>query len=168
MTMAYNRPGGNNPNGNKWNKGGAQRRKNYINVDFSCFAEYAEKLDLLGQDLKKIFEEVMEDAGADIADDTEAAIASGNLPAGGKYSKGATQKALIKSPKVRWSGMRGELPLGFDKDVPGSGGWLITGTPKMRPDYKLQDIYGRKTYEAKVRRQIRKALQKAIDKHMGG
>ena len=143
------------------------RRKNYINVDFYAFARYAEQLDRLGADLKKVFTKVMETEGEKIADDTMDAIASGNLPASGKYSRGATQKAVIKNPRVRWSGMRGELPLGFDKDVPGSGGWLITGTPKMRPDYKLQDIYGRKTYESKVRRNLNKGLQKAIDEHMG-
>lgn len=165
--MAFNRPGGNNPNGNKWNKGGKHRRKNFIDIDFYAFADYAERLDNLGADLKKVFGDAMEEVGEEIADDTESAIASGNLPAQGKYSRGATEKSLIRSPKVRWSGMQGELPLGFDKDVPGSGGWLITGTPKMQPDYKLQDIYGRKTYQRKVNNKLKQKLQEAIDEHMG-
>ena len=45
---------GNNPRGNKWNKGGAHSRNKGLSIDFSCFEEFAEELDNLGADLKAI------------------------------------------------------------------------------------------------------------------
>lgn len=164
----YNRPGGNNPGGRKWNRGGAGRRKNYISIDFDIFAEYAERLDMLGGDLKKIFTDAMEQAAETVQDDTGDAITSSNLPAGGKYSRGATEESLLRGQTVQWSGSVGEIGLGFDKSVPGSGGWLITGTPKMRPDYELQKIYGQKLYERKLMKDIQELLQDEIDAIMGG
>lgn len=143
-------------------------RKNFIDIDFSNFAEYAERLDELGADLQKVFGDAMEQAAETVQYDTEDAIAAGNLPAGGKYSRGATDASLLRNQQVQWSGMVGEIGLGFDKSVPGSGGWLITGTPKMRPDYKLEDIYGRKKYENKIYKQITEELQDEIDSRLGG
>ena len=143
------------------------RRKNMINIDFSVFADYAEKLDRLNANIKEVIGGAMEKAGREVQRDTRAALSDANLPAHGKYSRGNTEKSIVE-PKVDWSGSRGELPLGFDKSKPGAGGFLITGTPKMQPDRKLQDIYGSKSYEAKIRREIRKDLQAEIDKRMGG
>lgn len=157
---------GGNLTGAKWTKGGAKRRKNYIALDFSAFAEYAEKLDRLGADLQKVFTEVMEEAGQDVQEDVRSAITAGNLPAGGKYSGGDTAGTVIE-PVVAWSGSVGELPLGFDKSKPGAGGFLITGTPKMAPDAALADIFTSRRYENNLKKQIEEALQQAIDEHMG-
>ena len=143
-------------------------RKNYIDIDFSAFAEYAERLDELGADLQKVFADAMEQAAETVEWDTVDAIAAGNLPAGGQYSKGATSASIIHNAKVEWSGMVGEIGLGFDKTKPGSGGWLITCTPKMSPDYALEDIYGRKKYERQIRQQIEESLQDALDDYLGG
>lgn len=143
-------------------------RKNFINIDFSSFSEYAERLDELGADLHKVFGDAMEQAAETVECDTSDAIASSNLPASGKYSRGATQNSLIRNAKVTWSGEVAEIGLGFDKSVPGSGGWLITGTPKMSPDYALEDIYGRKKYERQIIKQIQDDLSEAIHELLGG
>lgn len=110
-------------------------------IDFSQFASYAEKLDELGADLREITNHMMEDAGQQIAEDTTAAVARGNLPAKGKYSHGETAASIVQNPKVEWSGNVAEIHVGFDHTVPGAGGFLITGTPKMAPDKALQKIY---------------------------
>ena len=144
------------------------KRKNSINIDFSCFATYAEKLDRLGANLQDVIGNAMEDAGKKVADDTEKAMAAGNLPAGGMYSTGATENSIIKDPKVEWHGSVGEIGLGFDKTKPGAGGFLITGTPKMRPDAALAEIYSGKRYENTIRKQIKSDLQREIDQRMGG
>ena len=75
---------------------------------------------------------------------------------------------MIRDAKVQWQGMLGEIPIGFDKTMPGAGGWLITGTPKMRPDYKLEDIFSRRSYEKKIMKQIEEHLQEEIDERIGG
>lgn len=157
-----------NRTGVKGNRGGALSRKRMIDIDFSNFAEYAEKLDLLGANLKSVFAKAMEEAAEKVQQDTIAALEDANLPAGGKYSQGDTKSSVIADPKTRWEGSLGEIPLGFDKTKRGAGGFLITGTPKMRPDYSLEKIYGTRRYENQIKKQIEKALQKEIDRIMGG
>lgn len=153
--------------GKRYSQGGRKKRKNYIDIDFSAFERYAEQLEQLEADLKPAFSEAMEEAGLKVAQDTATAVQAANLPATGKYSGGDTKASIITNPKVTWSGDLGELPLGFDKTKPGSGGWLITGTPFMRPDYALEKIYGSKGYERQIRNLIEKKLQETIDKRMG-
>lgn len=165
MGRIYTRGG--NRSGAKWNKGGSKSRKNYINVDFSNFARYAEELDRLNADLKDVFTEAMEDAGKTVQEDVTAAVSAANLPAGGKYSTGETADSVIRDPKVQWSGTLGEMGLGFDKTKPGAGGFLTTGTPKMPPDLALQDIFQKKSYATKIKKQIEQKLQARIDR-LGG
>jgi hypothetical protein len=110
----------------------------------------------------------MEEAAEKVQQDTIAAIQPVNLPGKGRYSTGDTLNTVIRDPKTKWEGSVGEIPIGFDKTKPGAGGWLITGTPKMRPDYALEKIYGTKRYESELKKTIEKALQREIDKIMGG
>lgn len=159
---------GGNYSGKKWNKGGKLSRGKMLAIDFSNFADYAEKLDKLGADLQKVIGDAMEQAAETVQDDVIDAMAKGNLPAGGKYSQGDTEATIIHDPKVVWHGSLGEIDLGFDKTKPGAGGFLITGTPKMRPNYKLEDIFSRKKYLKKIMDQITEELQDAIDERMGG
>lgn len=144
------------------------KRKSMISIDFSNFADYAEKIDKLGGSLQKVFTDAMEQAAETVQDDTIEAMASANLPAGGKYSQGDTEASIIRDAKVVWRGSVGEIGLGFDKTRPGAGGFLITGTPKMKPNYKLEDIYGRKKYENRLKKDIEEVLQDEIDRIMGG
>lgn len=143
-------------------------RKQMISIDFKNFSDYAEKIDKLGANLKSVFSKAMEEAAEKVQQDTIAAIQPVNLPGKGRYSTGDTLNTVIRDPKTKWEGSVGEIPLGFDKTKPGAGGWLITGTPKMRPDYALEKIYGTKRYENELKKTIEKALQREIDKIMGG
>ena len=157
-----------NRTGAKWTQGGSKSRGKMLDIDFSAFAEYAEKLDELGADMPKAMAKAMESAADTIQADTRSAMASANLPAKGKYSQGDTEQSIISDPKALLRGSYLTIDFGFDKTKPGAGGFLITGTPKMRPDYKLEDIYGRRKYLSKIMTQIRKDLQKAVDEAMGG
>ena len=150
----------------RYSKGGTKRRKNYINIDFSAFERYAEQLENLDADLVPVFTKAMELAGKKVAEDTQTAVQAANLPAAGNYSRGTTKESILNDPRVSWSGYLGTLPLGFDKTKPGAGGYLITGTPFMRPDYALEKIYGTKGYERQIRKQIEQSLQEAIDERM--
>ena len=144
------------------------KRKNSLSIDFSNFEEYAERLDELGADLPKIFGDAMEQAAETVENDVLDALADANLPAQGKYSQGVTMASVIRNAQVSWQGSVGEIPIGFDKTKPGAGGWLITGTPKMRPDYALEDIFSRKGYEKKIMKQIQEELQDELDSRLGG
>ena len=154
--------------GKRWSKGGSKRRKNYLEIDFSNFADFAERLDKLNADLTKIIGDAMEQAAETVQDDTRDAVATANLPAGGKYSTGDTESSIISNPTVKWSGSLGEIGLGFDKTQPGAGGFLITGTPRMEPDRKLEKIYARKKYLKQINEDLSEVLENAIDEVMGG
>ena len=154
--------------GQRWSKGGKFARKNGISIDFSVFEEYAERLDNLGAELQPIFTDVMEQEAETVQEDTITALGSANLPAQGDYSTGDTKKSVDMSPRVVWEGSLGEIGLGFDKTKPGAGGWLITGTPKMRPDYALEEIYSRKKYEKELRKSIMQYFEDKIEEIMEG
>lgn len=142
------------------------RRKNFIKIEGSAFADYAEKLDKLGADLKKVFDESLTKAGTKVQEDVREAVAPQNLPARGIYSTGDTEASVLE-PKVIWAGSVGELPLGFDKTKPGAGSFLITGTPRMAPDYALTKIFTQKSYETNIKKEIEADLQAEIDRIMG-
>lgn len=141
-------------------------RNHGLSIDFSCFEAYAEELEKLGADISEIFSEVMEEAGKEVQEKTKEASANAYLPAGGKYrsSNSETLAAIDPSPKPIVSGSVIEIGLGFDKSKPGAGGFLITGTPRMAPDYKLEDLYVRKRYKNKLVKEIGESLQDEIDK----
>lgn len=140
--------------------------RNSLKIDFSVFSDFAAELDKLGADLKEIFTDVMEQEAETVAEDTKEAVGRANLPANGIYSTGDTESSIVMQPRVEWSGELGEIGLGFDKSKPGAGGFLITGTPRMQPDYKLEDIYARKSYEKKMVGDIMDYLGAEIDDHM--
>ena len=142
-------------------------KKGLLSIEGNLFAEYAEKLDKAGADLKKIFTDALEQAAETIQDDTREAIADGNLPAKGKYSKGNTEESILVYPKVHWSGSVGEIPVGFDKTKPGAGGFLITGTPKMKPDYALQKIYKQQKYAKQIKQDMDEIFQDELERIMG-
>ena len=143
-------------------------RGRMLSIDFSNFSEYAEKLDQLGANLQKVIGDAMDQAAETVQDDVIEAMNTANLPAGGKYSQGDTRSQIIKDAKTVWHGSQGEIGLGFDKTRPGAGGFLITGTPKMRPNYALEDIFSRKKYLTIINKQITEEFQDAIDEYMGG
>lgn len=139
-----------------------------LSIEFNGFAEYAEKIDRLGGDLQPIFDKALTQAGETIQADTMAALADTNLPAGGKYSTGDTKASVITNIVVNWLGTVGEMPVGFDKSKPGSGGFLITGTPRMRPDMALNKIYRQSGYSRKIKKQIEDIFQAEVKRLMGG
>ena len=153
--------------GYKGNKGGKYRR-NQFGLDFSQFEELAEELDGLGKDLQEIFDDVMEQTAENVQFDVNEAMDAKNLPAKGQYSRGITIKTIDKNPKPKWSGTIGTVGYGFDKTKPNAGSWLITGTPRMQPNYKLEDIFVRKTYKKGLVKDIMEYLMDVLEDAMGG
>ena len=161
--MAYSRPSRPRVSDNPA-IAGKYKRKSMLSIDFSNFVEYAERLEMLGANLQDVISEAMEEIAEEVQQDTIAALAKVNLPAEGKYSQGDTVDSVIEDVHTNWQGSVGEVRLGFDKTKQGAGGWLITGTPKMRPDYALEAIYGSKSYENRIKKKIEQALQAEIDR----
>ena len=142
--------------------------KNSLKLDVSGFEEYIQKLEKLEADLKPIVSDALNQAGETITDDTFDAVSDSNLPRGGEYSTGETERSIIKNPRVKWSGTTAEIGVGFDFNKPGAGGYLITGTPRMAPDKALNKIYKSKKYMKDVQKDMIDIFQDEISRRMGG
>lgn len=128
--------------------------RNTLKLDTTGFESMLAKLDSLGGNVKEAVQETLTKAGETISRDTIAALDSANLPAGGHFSKGDTRAAVIQDAQVRWEGLTGYIPVGFDFSKPGAGGFLITGTPRMRPDAALSKMYKQKSYMNQIQKDI--------------
>lgn len=137
--------------------------RNRISLQAKGFEEYMAKLDELGGNdaMKRGVDSALKASKAYVNPLIESAIAKSNLPAGGKYSKGDTKKAIDRGMTVEWDGLIGEIKVGFD--LHGSGLtsiFLMYGTPRMSPVAGLKDaVYGGRT-----QRQIAKIQGEALDK----
>lgn len=139
-----------------------------LELHFSGFKELAERLDELGKDLKPITEKALIESHMAVIPEIEKAIQKPNLPSGGKYSTGATQKSIIKTPVVNWEGSIGSIDIGFDISKTMTSIFLMYGTPRHKPVSGLYEaIYGNKTKKeiSKIQKEI---FEKAIKNAMEG
>lgn len=142
--------------------------KRKLELHFSGFKELAERLDELGRDLKPITEKALIESHMAVTPAIEKAIQKPNLPSGGKYSTGATQKSIIKTPVVNWEGSIGSIDIGFDISKAMTSIFLMYGTPRHKPVSGLYEaIYGNKTKKeiSKIQKVI---FEKAIKNAMEG
>lgn len=140
--------------------------RNTLRLDTSGFTEMLRKLDHLGGDVKKAVADSLTQAAKTISKDTEEAISNKNLPAKGKYSQNDTKESIIWDAHVQWDGLVGWIPVGFDFSMPGAGGYLITGTPRMRPDYALNKMYKQKKYMRQIQSDIGEVIMNYIVEKM--
>ena len=140
--------------------------RNTMKLDVGGFEELAMKLKKLGGDVQSVVTDALEQAGDTIEWDTKEAVAKAHLPAKGKYSKGDTEKSIVSQPKVTWSGGVASIGVGFDYGKDGAGGYLITGTPRMKPDQALLRMYKRKKYMAKISAEMQEIVVDAIGEIM--
>lgn len=142
--------------------------RNTLRLDLSGFKELMTQLDELGGDLIKVTEDALTQAGETIGEDTRDAVQKTNLPAAGKYSQPDTEKAVVTHPQVEWTGMTASIGVGFDYSKSGAGGFLITGTPRMKPVAGLQEIHKRKKYMSNIQKEMSEIISDAIAERMEG
>ena len=151
----------------------AQKKRNTLRLDTSGFNDLVTKLDELQGDVKAAVTESLYQASKKVHDDTVEAMKDENLPAHGKYKTGRTIKTIVE-PKVEWSGNVASTPVGFDFEASGAGGYLIggtfaaTGTPRMKPDKRLNEIFVKKPYMRKLQEDMRDVITKYINQKMEG
>lgn len=141
--------------------------RNTLKLDTKGFEQLLIKLDSVGGNVQDVVTKALEEAGQKIGEDTHKAMQQQYLPAGGKYSKGTTEKSIVDSPQVEWSGNKASIDVGFDFGKPGAGGYLITGTPKMQPNKELNRMYKGKKYMKEIQEQMGQTVGEAIMKAMG-
>ncbi len=124
-------------------------RKNKITLDFSGIERLVRQLDAVGADCDKIGAAVLQEAAEKVQADTKAAVEPLNLPATGRFSSGDTAAAILE-PIVEQTPEGLVALVGFDKTRPGAGGYLIAGTPSMRPDPALHRMFAEPSYLRKI------------------
>lgn len=142
-------------------------KRNTLRLDTSGFEELITKLDSINGNAKKAVTDALLQAAETVRDDTADALATQYLPHQGVYSTGET-KASIAKPEVIWEGTTAVAPVGFDYGEDGAGGYLISGTPRMQPDPKLEEIYTRKRYMKKLQNDMQEVISDYITDTMEG
>ena len=136
-----------------------------IGLQFNGWEEYLAKLDELGgtNAMKKGVEEALIESKKHVNPLIEKSMVISNLPAKGKYSFGDTKESIDKEMTVEWSGMTGEIKVGFDFSKSGMKSiFLMYGTPKHDPVSGLESaIYG-----AKTQKEIAEIQEKILSNHI--
>ena len=140
--------------------------RNTLKLDTKGLEPLIKKLDSIGGDVKGAVNTALTKAAQTIAESTESAISTANLPEQGKYSTGATKQSIIRDAQVKWDGDTAWVPVGFDFSKPGAGGFLITGTPRMKPDYELNKIYKQKRYMNLIQKGMEEIILNSIVEKM--
>lgn len=137
--------------------------RNKIGLQVKGMADYMAKLDELGgtNAMVRGVEAALKASKQHVNPKINVAMASSNLPASGKYSKGDTRQSIDTSTNVDWVGTVGKIKVGFDFKKSGlTSIFLMYGTPKMPPVAGLKDaIYGGTT-----KRQISKIQGATLNK----
>lgn len=137
--------------------------RNRIGLQFQGWEDYMAKLDKLGGSnaMKKGVEEALIESKKHVNPLIEQAMTK--LPAGGKYSKGGTKESIDTEMDVQWTGMTGEIKVGFDFSKSGMKSvYLMYGTPKMSPVTGLKNaIYG-----AKTQKEVAEIQEKVLAEHI--
>lgn len=140
--------------------------KNKAKVKLEGFKEMITTLDSLGGDLVGVAADALSQAGETIGWDTQEAAQNPNMPAEGKYSTGRTEQAVLTTPRVEVSGNLVEVGAGFDYTKDGAGGILITGTPRMKPNYELNKIFKGRRYMNNISKDIEAVVQDEIERRL--
>lgn len=136
-----------------------------LSFKFPDLSKEIRKLSALSPKINEAVEDVLLQAGETVQEDVREGVSMSNLPAQGKYSKGETMQSIV-NPEVLTDGKRYYVPIGFDFSMPGAGGWLITGTPTMRPDAKLHRIFKEKQYMKKLEQDMIETIQDYIEEEL--
>lgn len=140
--------------------------RNTLKLDVRGFKEMVKKFAHAGGNAQRLVEETLTEVSEKVTRDTKAALSAANLPAGGKYSTGTTMQSIVGGANVEWHGLTAEIPVGFDFSLPGAGGYLITGTPRMQPDQALNKMYKQKRYMNQLQKEMADKVLDEIVKQM--
>lgn len=146
---------------------GKSKQRNTLRLDTTGFEKYITKLESLGGNVEQAVNEALSKSAEQISKDTHLAMQPQYLPAQGKYSTGTTEASIIDDATVRWQGLTAWIPVGFDFAKKGAGGYLITGTPKMKPNPQLNAMYKQKKYMKQIQDEMEGIILLYITDKMG-
>ena len=136
--------------------------KKMIRLSYKGFERLGRVLDKINKEVVKTATETALMKGAEkVQKDVKNALAPQFMPHGGMYSRNQTEAAVIV-PYPEWEGTVCSVPIGFDFTIPGHGGFLIKGTPKMRPNPMLHMIFLDPKYTKQIKEIIEESMKESI------
>ena len=130
--------------------------RNTLKLDTSELEQFLKKIEEMGGNVERVTEKILVETAQRIAQDTLTALAKPNLPAQGRYSspQEKTRQSVVQDATATWDGSVVWAPVGFRFSMPGAGGFLISGTPRMAPDLELRKMYKQKKYMNDLQKQM--------------
>lgn len=120
------------------------------------------KLEALEKDTKQVTEEALTKAHEIVTAKAEAAV--GQLPAGGRYSRGDTAASLQRIPKIKWSGSEASVEVGFNIRKGGLPSiFMMYGTPRYMKVQAMYDAF----YSSQTEGEVINAEKEIFLKAMG-
>ena len=139
-----------------------------IKLEFAGFDEVLKKLNNLDADTKAITTEALQASFDIVTAKADKAVAKGNLPAGGKYSSGGTEKSLVKELKITWTDTEASAPVGFNIKKGGLPSiFMMYGTPRYMKNQALYDAFYSDQTEGEVLSAQKEVFYKALEKLNG-
>lgn len=138
-------------------------KKNKLTIDFDGFETLQNRLKAMGGNAKKAAENALVESHNIITRKVNAAM----IP---HRESGRTERAIIETPVIEWTGDTAAVNVGFN--IGGGGlasiflmyGTKLHGQPHIAPDRKLYNA----VYGAQTRREIRAAQEAEYRKMLGG
>lgn len=135
-----------------------------VAVEFAGFDEVLKKLNKLGADTKQITEDALQKSFDIVTKKAEAAIAAPNLPKGGKFSHGGTERSLTRTLEVTWTGTEAVAPVGFNAKKGGLPSiFMIKGSPRYMKVQAVYDAFYSSATEGEVLNAQREVFFKAME-----
>lgn len=118
-----------------------------MKLEFDGFSEIVKRFEKLDADIKPVVEKALTETHRIVTEKADFAVQKPNLPAGGKYSSGATARSLVTQPEISWKGTTASVFVGFDISHGGLPSvFMMYGTPSWMKNQLLYDaFYGDQT-----------------------
>ena len=118
-----------------------------MSLDFHDLEEMMKRYEKIGADIKPAAEKALKKSHDYVTRKLKEHTTKPYMPAGGKYSRGDTEKSIVEDDKVYWiGGTQAFIGVGYDVSKELTSVFLMYGTPKMDPMKEIyQDVWGRNT-----------------------
>ncbi len=122
-----------------------------VKLEFDGFNQLTSRLSKLGVDIKPVAERALIESHRIVTEKAASSVSKPNLPAGGKYSSGNTQRSLKRNAEINWTGTEGSVSVGFDISHGGLPSiFMIYGTPRYMKNQQMYDAFYSKRTQNEV------------------
>ncbi len=139
-----------------------------LDLNFGGFDDVLKQINQMGEDAQKVTEDALREAFKIITRKAENAIQKPNLPAQGRYSHGASERSLVRDPKITWNDTTASVEVGFNIKRGGLPTiFMMYGTPRYMKVQAIYDaFYGDQT-EQEIFRVVSDIYQKKLQEVLG-